>query len=43
MKALCPNCGKTESEHTDRRRGTESALTIEFSCPECDHDWTVSL
>jgi len=42
MKALCPDCSVREGEVVDRTT-TESGTRLTFSCPECDHEWTVPL
>ncbi|MFC7141451.1 hypothetical protein ACFQMA_16630 [Halosimplex aquaticum] len=43
MNALCPNCRSAEGEVTDRNSEPEAGLRVEFCCPECDHDWDVTL
>jgi predicted RNA-binding Zn-ribbon protein involved in translation (DUF1610 family) len=43
MNALCPNCGETEGERTDRGRDSGAGVEVAFTCPECDYDWSVRL
>ena len=43
VNALCPNCGEADGEVTERTGNTESGVRMDFSCPECDHDWSVTL
>ncbi|WP_281372789.1 hypothetical protein [Halosimplex rubrum] len=43
MKALCPNCGEAEGERTARGRGSDAGIEVTFSCPECDHVWSIGL
>ncbi|WP_281275795.1 hypothetical protein [Halosimplex halophilum] len=43
MNALCPNCGESEGERTGRSHDRGSGIEVSFTCPECDHDWSVGL
>jgi transcriptional regulator NrdR family protein len=43
VNALCPNCGEADGEVTERTGDAESGVRMDFSCPECDHDWSVTL
>ncbi|WP_436932595.1 hypothetical protein [Halosimplex halobium] len=43
MKALCPNCGEADGDRTGRSHGSGAGVEVTFTCPECDHDWSVGL
>ncbi|WP_459193123.1 hypothetical protein [Halosimplex sp. J119] len=43
MNALCPGCRAAEGEIEDRTHDPETGLRIEFRCPDCDHEWSVTL
>ncbi|WP_268895820.1 hypothetical protein [Halosimplex salinum] len=43
MNALCPNCRDAHGDVTDRNHDTEAGLEVGFCCPDCDHEWNVTL